>query len=172
MRLINFSIELGCSQWPPVFLPSLPYQVKRFFTRFPFFSSTFLYSAELASKEGGNCNNITLGAGAESSQSGSYVMTIIQTSPWSAWPSPQRLTQPGSHLKPWFLFILHTRPPTKLLTVYAVGRYFRLWELSVLCLLVKEMRLSFLKRHWMAWSLSGRLDATEFAPPLCKRQPR
>ena len=24
----------------------------------------------------------------------------------------------------------------------------------------------------MAWSLSGRLDATEFAPPLCRRQPR
>ena len=26
--------------------------------------------------------------------------TIIQTSPWSAWPLPQRLTQPGSHLEP------------------------------------------------------------------------
>ena len=38
--------------------------------------------------------------------------------------------------------------------------------------LVEEMRLSFLERHWMAWSLSGRLDATEFAPSLCKRQSR
>ena len=61
---------------------------------------------------------------------------------------------------------------TRLLTVYAVRRYFRLWELSVLCPLVEKMRLSFLERHWMAWSLSGRLDAIEFAPPLCRRQPR
>ena len=61
---------------------------------------------------------------------------------------------------------------TRLLTVYAVGRYFRLWELSVFRPLVEEMRLSFLDRHWMAWSLSGRLDATEFAPPLYRCQPR
>ena len=66
---------------------------------------------------------------------------------------------------------LRTQPPTQLLTVYAVGRYFRLWELSVLRPLVEEMRLSFLKRHWIAWSLSGRLDVTAFAPPLCRRQP-
>ena len=118
------------------------------------------------------CNNVTLGAGAESSQSGIHVTTIIQTSPWSAWPPPQRLIQPGSHLEPRFLLILCTRPPIRLLTVYAVGRYFRLWKLFVLRSLVKEMGLSFLERHWMAWSLSGRLDATEFAPPLCRHQPR
>ena len=100
-------------------------------------------SAELASEEGGNCNNVTLGAGAESSRSGSHVTTIIQTSPWSAWPPPQRLTQPGSHLEPRFLLILRTQPPTRLLTVYAVGRYFRLWELSVLCPLVKEWSYHF-----------------------------
>ena len=115
---------------------------------------------------------MTLGVGAESSRSGSHVTTIIQTSPWSTWPPPQRLTQPGSHLEPRFLLILRTRPPTRLLTVYAVGRYFRLWKLSVLCPLVEEMRLSFLERHWMAWSLSGRLDGTEFTPPLCRRQSR
>ena len=46
--------------------------------------------------------------------------------------------------------ILRTRPPTQFLTVYAVGRYFRLWKLSVLRPLVEEMRLSFLERHWMA----------------------
>ena len=110
---------------------------------------------------------MTLGARAESSRSGSHVTIIIQTSPWSTWPLPQCLTQPGSHLEPWFFLILRTRPPTRLLTVYIVGRYFRLWELSVLCPLVEEMRLSFLERHWMAWSLSSRLDATGFAPPLC-----
>ena len=67
---------------------------------------------------------------------------------------------------------LRTRPPTRLLTVYAVGRYFRLWELSVFHPLVEEMRSSFLEHHWMAWSLSSWLDATKFAPPLCRRQPR
>ena len=35
----------------------------------------------------------------------------------------------------------------------------------------RGMRLSFLKRHWMAWSLSGWLDAIEYVPPLCRRQP-
>ena len=115
---------------------------------------------------------MTLGAGAESFQSGSHVTTIIQTSPWLAWPPPECLTQPGSHLEPQFFLILRTQPPTRLFIVYAVGRYFRLWELSVLRPLVEEMRLSFLKRHWMAWSLSSRLDATEFAFPLCRRQPR
>ena len=109
---------------------------------------------------------MTFGAGVESSQSGNHVTTIIQTSPWSTWPPLQHFTQPGSHLEPRFLFILRTRPPTRLLTVYAVGRYFRLWELSVLRPLIEEMRSSFLKRHWMAWSLNSRLDATGFAPPL------
>ena len=63
------------------------------------------------------CNNVTLGVGAESSQSGSHVTTIIQTLPWSVWLLPQRLTQPSSQLEPQFLLILCTRPPTQLLTV-------------------------------------------------------
>ena len=41
----------------------------------------------------------------------------------------------------------------------------------MLCPLVEEMRLSFFERHYMTWSLSGWLDATEFAPSLCRRQP-
>ena len=41
-----------------------------------FFFQQLPRSAELASKERGNCNNITLGP--ESSQSGNYVTTIIQ----------------------------------------------------------------------------------------------
>ena len=75
---------LGCSQWFPGFPLSLSHMVGKFFTRFPFFLSMFPRSAELASKEGDNCNNVTLEAGAESFQSGSHVTTIIQTSPWSA----------------------------------------------------------------------------------------
>ena len=59
--------------------------------------------------------------------------------------------------------ILRPRLPT----VYAVGRYLRLWKLSVLRPLVKEMRSSFLERHWMTWRVSSRLDATGFALQLC-----
>ena len=111
------------------------------------------------------------GAGAKSFQSGSHVTIIIQTSPWSAWPPTQCFTQPGSYLEPQFLLILCTRPLSRLLTVYVVGRYFWLWELTVLYPLVEEMRLSFFERHWMAWNLSSWLDATKFTPPLCRRQP-
>ena len=130
----------------------------------------FPHSAELAPKEGGNYNNMTLGAKAENSRSGSHMTIIIQTSSWSAWPPLQYFTQPGSNLEPRFLLILRTEPPTRLFTVYVVGRYFWLWELSVLRSLVEEMRLSFLEHYWMAWSLSGWLNATEFAPPLYRRQ--
>ena len=42
------------------------------------FLQQFPRSVELASKERGNCNNMTLGIGAKSSQSGSHVTTIIQ----------------------------------------------------------------------------------------------
>ena len=44
-----------------------------------FYSSLQRFSrlTELASKEGGNCNNVTLGAGAESFQSGNHIITII-----------------------------------------------------------------------------------------------
>ena len=62
----------------PIFLPSLSHWFGRFFTRFPFFSSMFPQLAELASEKRSNCNNATLGARAESSQSGSHVITIIQ----------------------------------------------------------------------------------------------
>ena len=51
------------------------------------------------------CNNVTLGA--ESSQSGSHVTTIIQTSPWSVWLPPQRLIESGSYLEPWVSFLTY-----------------------------------------------------------------
>ena len=38
--------------------------------------------------------------GAESSQSGSHVITIIQTSPWLVWLPPQRFIKSCSHLEP------------------------------------------------------------------------
>ena len=62
------------------------------------FPLTIPRSTELASKEGGNCNNVTLRA--ESFRSGSHVTTIIQTSPWSVWLPPQCLIEFGSHSEP------------------------------------------------------------------------
>ena len=46
--------------------------------------------------------------GAESSQSGSHVTTIIQTSPWSVWLPSQRLIESGSHLEPWVPSLTYT----------------------------------------------------------------
>ena len=54
------------------------------FSPSPYFTSTIPCSTELASEEGGNCNNMTSGkflkwkSQTESSQSGSHMITIIQ----------------------------------------------------------------------------------------------
>ena len=56
LRHISFSTGLGCSHFPPVFLPSLPHKVGRFFTKFPFINRGLPYLTELASKKEGNCN--------------------------------------------------------------------------------------------------------------------
>ena len=84
LRFISLLMGLGCSQWPSDFPPQSPSSGWEVFHQVPIFPLTFPCSAELASKEGGNCNNVTLGAGVESSPSGSHMTTIIQTSLWSA----------------------------------------------------------------------------------------
>ena len=96
LRLISFPTGLKCSQWSPGFPPQSLHRVRRFFIKFPFFFSTFLCSAEFVSKRGGNCNNMTLGAGVESSWSGSHITTIIQNFTLvslasTAMPHPARL---------------------------------------------------------------------------------
>ena len=45
----------------------------------------------------------------------------------------------------------HSKAYIWFLTVYIVGKYFRLWKLSVFCLLEK-WGLSFLEYHWIIWS--------------------
>ena len=95
LRLINFHTGLVYSQWSPGFPPQfLSSGWEVFHQNFP---STIPCSTELASKKEGNCNNVTFGA--ESSQSGSHVTTIIQTSPWLVWLLAQRFIKSGSHLK-------------------------------------------------------------------------
>ena len=58
---------------PPVFFSSLPHWVEGFSSGSHFPLQRFPRSAELASKEGGNCNNVTFGA--KSSWSRSHVTT-------------------------------------------------------------------------------------------------
>ena len=80
-------------------------------------------STELASEEGGNCNNVTLGA--ESSRIGSHVTTIIQnftlvsliftTTPHQVWLL-FGATGPFLDLRTRSLLTLRTRP----LTVYTI----------------------------------------------------
>ena len=60
------------------------------------------------------------------------------------------------HLTPYCLRSRKIFPAVR--TIYALSTY-------------RGMRLSFLERHRMAWSLSGWLDAIEHAFPLCSRQP-
>ena len=45
--------------------------------------------------------------GAESSQSGNHVTTIIQILPWSVWLPPQRFIKSGSYLEPWIPFLTY-----------------------------------------------------------------
>ena len=64
------------------------------------------------------------------------------------------------------------------LTIYLTSHCLRSWKIfpavETICVLPTSqgMRLLFLKHYWMAWSLSGWLDAIKLAPPLCRRQPR
>ena len=75
LRLISFPTGLGCSHWSPGFPPQFPIIGLGGFSPGSHSSSpsTISRSAELASEEGGNCNNVTFGA--ESSRSRSHVTT-------------------------------------------------------------------------------------------------
>ena len=133
-----------------------------FFQRFP-------HSAELTSKKGGNNINVTLGAGAESSKSESHVIIIIQNFTLISLSSTATLHPVGlpfgtmvpSHL-------MHLTTYTRLLTVYIIRRYFRLWKLSIFPLLIKEWDDFFLSiTRWrgvwaVGWmQLSSLLSCTD-----------
>ena len=121
----------------------------------------FPRSAEFASKKGGNCNNVNLKAGAKSFWSRSHVTTINQnfilvnlTS--TAMPHLVGLPFEATVLS----HPIHSTTYTWLLIVYAVGRYFRLWELSVFYPLVQKWGLSFFQMSLDGVELSCQLDAT------------
>ena len=133
-----------------------------------FYSSLqqFPRSAELASKGESNCNNMTLRAEVDSSQSGSYVTTIIQNFTLVSLTSTAtshsvRLSFEATVLS----HPTHSITYTWLLLVYAVGKFFRQWELSMFCPLVQEWDLSFLEISLDGVELSFWLDATRL-PPL------
>ena len=88
-----------------------------------------------------------------------------RTSSWSTWPPLQCLTQPSSYLELWFLLILRIWPPTWLLTVYVVKRYFRLWELSMLRPLVEEWSYHFSSvTEWREFWVVGWMQLSSLLP--------
>ena len=115
---------------------------------------------------------MTLGAGAESSQSGSHVTTIIQkfilvSLASTATPHSPRLAY-GAMVPSHFM---HS---TTYLTSHCLCSRKVFPVVGTICALptCQGIRSLFLECHWMAWSLSGRLDTIELALPLCRCQPR
>ena len=147
MRFISFPTGLGCSQWSPCFLTSLLYWVERFFTWFPFFSSTFPHSAELTSEKRGICNNVTLGAKAESSWSRSHVTTIIQNFTLVNLTSTAMPHPAGLLFKT--MVLSHLTHLTTYLTPHCLHSRNLFPALVTICVLptCQEIRLSFLERH-------------------------
>ena len=130
----------------------------------------FPRSAKLTSKERSNYNNVTLGAGAESFWSKSYMITTIQNFTLVSLTSTTIPHPVGLSFRAMVLsHLTHS-------TTYSTPHCLRSWKVfptvgtifaSPICW---GIRLSFLERHWIAWSLSGRLDAIELAFHLCRRQ--
>ena len=123
-------------------------RLKDFLSGFHSFLQQFLRSADLTSKERNNCNNMTIGA--ESSQSGSHMIKIIQnftlvnlTS--TTRPYPARL-----------LFGATVPSHSMHLITYLTPHCLRSWKvfpaIGTMCILsiYQGMRLSFLKRYWIA----------------------
>ena len=116
-----------------------------------------------------DCNNVTLGA--ESYRSGSHVTIII----WNfTLVSLSSITIPhlaGLAFRATVLScLIHS---TTYLTPYClcIRKIFFVVETIYVLSIYWGMRLSYLERHWMAWSLSGRLDVIKLTPSLCRHQP-
>ena len=91
---------------------------------------------------------MTLGAGAKSPQSGSHMTTIIQNFTLvnlSSTAMSHLIGLPFEATIP--SYSTHSTTYTQLFIIYAIGRYFRLYELSVFCPLIEEWGLSFSERH-------------------------
>ena len=81
----------------PVFLPSLPHRVGRFFTRFHFFWRFYAQWSLCPKKE---IIVITWASDQRVPEAEVMWQQSSGTSPWSVWPPSWRLTQSGSHLEP------------------------------------------------------------------------
>ena len=123
LRLISFPTGLRCSHGLSGFLPQSPSLVERFLSRFPFkvsiqgFHLRFLSkvsfkvpfqqipcSAELASKERGNCNNVTFGVEVMWQPSTTTSTHPVWLLPWRSVPPSLRHWVGGAR----FLFIYAT----------------------------------------------------------------
>ena len=115
------------------------------------------------------CNNVTLRGGAKSSRSGNHMTTIIQDFLLISLTSTTMPHPTGLSFRAMVPF-----HPTYL-TTYMTPHCLRSWKvfpaMGTICVspTCRGMGLSFLEYHWMAWSLSSRLDAIKFAPLLCRR---
>ena len=115
---------------------------------------------------------MTLEAGVESSQSKNHMTTIIQNFTLVS------LAFIAMSHPAWLLFRAVVPSYSMHSTIYSTPHYLHSRKVfpavGTICALLtcQGMRLSFLKRHWIGWSLSDWLDATKFASLLCRRQPR
>ena len=106
---------------------------------------------------------MTFRTGMESSQSKSHKTTIIQDFTLASTITPYTVRLPLRAAIPSYL-------------THSTLHYLRSWKvfpaIETICVssTCRGMRLSFLERHWMAWSVSNWLDAIKYASSLCRRQ--
>ena len=183
MRLISFPIGLECSQWSPDFPPQLPLSGWEVFHQVP--TLTIPRSTELASEEGGNCNNVSgeflkRKSRAEKSRSGSHVTTnlglhpgrfdLLRNASPSRAPTWSRGTFSPTHSSPYALVSLSTR-----LSTHSSYNYIRVPAGRTFCRYLSEIvHLSRCHPRLLQYAtrkLSCQLNAID-APPLCGSQSR
>ena len=81
-------------------------------------------------------------------------------------------TRLPTHLSPYALVFLRICLPTHS-TPHCLCNQKIFPAMGTICILstCRGMKLPFLERHWIAWSLSGWLDVIKLALPLCRHQP-
>ena len=119
-----------------------------------------------------HCNNVTFGAGVKSSQSKNHMRTNIHN--FTLVSLASTVTPHPAGLSFRATVPSHLMHSTTYSTPYCLHDRKRFPAVRTICALptCRGMRLSFLKRHQMAQSLSGRLDAIKFALLLYRCQLR
>ena len=118
-------------------------------------SSTIPYSAELASKEGSNCNNVTFGA--MISRSGSHMTTIIQDFTLVALTSTITSHPVGlllrvavlSHLTYPTTYALDSSLSTQLEVIFGYGNYLCFVHLSKNEIIISRVSLDRVEFDWL-----------------------